>query len=222
MCENARVKRCTVCGEEKPLDCFYGAKQARDGLMSRCKECHKAKVREYEAANPEKRAKWGKTHRARHADKIRERQREWQQGAGREKYLAIRKRYREAHPDRIKAAWAEWFAENGEARREMLRAVYDPAERRLQRNPEQSRRDRERRRARMLDAYVEDTPFDDVLLRDCGVCGICHEPIMENTIEIDHVIPLAQNGEHSMKNVQLAHRSCNRRKAARVDFTLAA
>ena len=36
------MKRCTKCGEEKPLDEFYRLKRARDRHMSACIECWKA------------------------------------------------------------------------------------------------------------------------------------------------------------------------------------
>ena len=35
----ATHKRCTVCGEVKPLDDFYAAERMRDGRQSRCKVC---------------------------------------------------------------------------------------------------------------------------------------------------------------------------------------
>jgi len=35
----ATHKRCTVCGEVKPLDNFYAAERMRDGRQSRCKAC---------------------------------------------------------------------------------------------------------------------------------------------------------------------------------------
>lgn len=45
----ATHKRCTVCGEVKPLDDFYCAERMRDGRQSRCKACanvYQAGVRE--------------------------------------------------------------------------------------------------------------------------------------------------------------------------------
>ena len=73
------------------------------------------------------------------------------------------------------------------------------------------RQDRERRRARLLDAFVEDVLLDAIILRDQGLCGICSDPIM-GPLELDHIVPLAAGGTHEPDNVQLAHRSCNRRK----------
>lgn len=120
------------------------------------------------------------------------------------------------------ACWAAYYARNGDA----IRARYNqwardnPDRKRASRNPELMRQDNERRRSRLLDAFIEDVPFDLILRRDLGVCGICRQPIMETTIELDHVFPLVAGGTHEPNNVQLAHRSCNRRKATKVNFTL--
>jgi len=37
-----QLKRCSKCGEEKPVSEFYRDARARDGLKSRCKECYDA------------------------------------------------------------------------------------------------------------------------------------------------------------------------------------
>lgn len=44
--------KCTHCDEEKPEDCFYRQPRALSGLMSKCKECHKAAVRLRARTNP--------------------------------------------------------------------------------------------------------------------------------------------------------------------------
>jgi nitrate/TMAO reductase-like tetraheme cytochrome c subunit len=42
------TKRCTCCGESKPLDEFYSHRTNRDGLQSRCKDCARAAGRDYQ------------------------------------------------------------------------------------------------------------------------------------------------------------------------------
>jgi 5-methylcytosine-specific restriction endonuclease McrA len=71
-------------------------------------------------------------------------------------------------------------------------------------------------RARKRGAFVEDVEPLVVLERDDGVCGICGEDVDPTFFDIDHVIPLARGGEHSYRNVQVAHRRCNARKGARL------
>lgn len=85
--------------------------------------------------------------------------------------------------------------------------------------PDKTRAKNHRRRARLLEAFVEDVDLQLVWQRDEGVCQICNLRIdpdlkwphkMSKTL--DHIVPLSKNGEHSYANVQLAHAVCNSRK----------
>lgn len=51
-----------------------------------------------------------------------------------------------------------------------------------------------------------------VLEMDDRVCGICGEDVDPFDFHVDHIIPLAEGGEHSYANVQVAHPSCNTSK----------
>jgi 5-methylcytosine-specific restriction endonuclease McrA len=55
-----------------------------------------------------------------------------------------------------------------------------------------------------------------VLERDAGLCGICGRQVDPTSFEIDHIIPVSRGGLDLMSNVQLAHRSCNRKKWAKM------
>lgn len=41
------TKRCSKCGEEKPLSEYHRSSSSRDGRMSRCKTCRSADTRNY-------------------------------------------------------------------------------------------------------------------------------------------------------------------------------
>lgn len=77
-------------------------------------------------------------------------------------------------------------------------------------------------------AFVEDVEFESLYKRDHGVCQICGLPVhpvkgIDNNWDgtIDHIIPLSEGGEHSMRNCQLAHRICNSLKCkGREEFAL--
>lgn len=45
----------------------------------------------------------------------------------------------------------------------------------------------------------------------CHVCGFGYLP--ENPWEVDHDKPLAKGGTNHVRNLRLAHRTCNREKA---------
>jgi 5-methylcytosine-specific restriction endonuclease McrA len=72
-----------------------------------------------------------------------------------------------------------------------------------------------RRRARKLNAFVEDVSIDRLYELANGVCQICKEPCTREDASIDHIIPLSKGGEHSYKNTQLAHLKCNCKKGNR-------
>ena len=63
----------------------------------------------------------------------------------------------------------------------------------------------------------------DVFVRDrwrCQLCGCCTPQHMrgthaDNAPEIDHIVPLAQGGPHTMDNVQCACRRCNHDKGSK-------
>lgn len=78
---------------------------------------------------------------------------------------------------------------------------------------------RRKRRARIVGAAVIETiDLDTLYARDAGFCKICEKPCTREEASVDHIKPLSKGGNHSWKNVQLAHRVCNSRKGAREDF----
>lgn len=75
--------------------------------------------------------------------------------------------------------------------------------------------------------FDETVTLVGLIERDNGICKICGLPIDGNDIKnghigrmyptIDHIIPLSRGGEHSWKNVQLAHMHCNAGKCDRIE-----
>jgi hypothetical protein len=52
-----------------------------------------------------------------------------------------------------------------------------------------------------------------VVRRDGQICQICHQPVPDNELEFDHVIPLSRGGPPTSDNLRLVCRSCNRKKS---------
>lgn len=80
-----------------------------------------------------------------------------------------------------------------------------------------------RRRALKLGATVESFRPSEIFERDEWTCGICREPVARDlkfpdpmSVSLDHIVALANGGEHSRANTQCAHLTCNVRKGARV------
>ena len=103
-----------------------------------------------------------------------------------------------ANRDRIRAVQAKWRAANPEAIREL------------------NHRYRLSKRSVVSEPYTLAEIYD----RDKGICQICHKRVNPRLKRpsvrgpsIDHIIPLAQGGNNTRANVQLAHYSCNTKKS---------
>ena len=82
-------------------------------------------------------------------------------------------------------------------------------------HPLKGREQCSQRRARRRQVFVEKVELLVLYERDKGICGICKKKLPLAWASFDHILPLAQGGEHSYKNMQIAHLSCNSRKRDR-------
>jgi 5-methylcytosine-specific restriction endonuclease McrA len=205
-------KLCTKCGETKALADFSKNSTTKDGLQKQCKACNRA----YQEANRERisardkarrlvdgdkmraqsRANWAK-HRDKRISYMRNRyqeRREEYQTYNRARYpeIAEQKRanakaWREANPERYKQQLDKWRAKNLEKHNENAR----------------------KRRARLRNAktgMVTAKDLERLLSFPCAYCGA------NENITIDHVVPLARGGDHTIGNFLPACKKCNSRK----------
>lgn len=193
------MKRCTKCGETKSLEKFGQDKRATDGRRSECLSCGRKRDRAYretprarELAR-QRATKWREANR----EKARERYRAWL-AENREVASEASRRWREKNPERLAQIHKQWRENNRERRSEIQR----------------------QRIARQKEALVAEVELDAIIERDGNLCGICWLPV-EEVPHLDHIFPLAAGGTHEPDNVQIAHPACNRRKGAKVNFTLA-
>lgn len=77
------------------------------------------------------------------------------------------------------------------------------------------------RRSRVINAFVEKVDIEEKFKSQNGECYICKEIFPKDSLELDHVIPLAKGGLHSKQNTKLACRSCNRSKGAKLQMEAA-
>ena len=117
---------------------------------------------------------------------------------------ASSRKYSQAHPERRRASTQKYVQDNPEQRRDTLRKY-------SQAHPEQGRANTAAYRARKVGAQTG--PVDEAAAHssrpDCYLCG--HE--LAAPVELDHVVPLARGGAHTMANLLPTHQACNRRKA---------
>ena len=101
------MKRCTRCGEVKPLDEFGRDRHQADGHQSQCKPCATAKLREWRAANPDKAREIERRRRARHPEKTREAQRRWR-AANPNRVRELNRRWQKANLGKVAQSNAAW------------------------------------------------------------------------------------------------------------------
>lgn len=80
-----------------------------------------------------------------------------------------------------------------------------------------------RARARYHGAQYENIDPLEVYERDRWTCGICDQPVESDldyphpmSVSLDHVVPLARGGHHTLDNVQCSHLRCNLLKQDRL------
>ena len=74
------------------------------------------------------------------------------------------------------------------------------------------------RKARMkilVDGEIKRVSRSYIVERDSSRCHICRKKCRDDEIQIDHVIPLAEGGDHSLENLRVACARCNMSKGKR-------
>jgi 5-methylcytosine-specific restriction endonuclease McrA len=105
----------------------------------------------------------------------------------RSKFLEKRSLYRKAHPEKVKKSFDAW----------------------VEKNPDALRINAKQRKARMRGAGIKKISRREIallLMKPCFYCG------NTENIQLDHVVPIARGGIHSIGNLLPACRSCNASK----------
>lgn len=113
------------------------------------------------------------------------------------------------------------YHQNREYYREVNRRYYqrlsrEEKRRRMRRNRDSIYRGRSNRRARMRGAIREPISRAAIIKRDNSTCYLCLRVVTEDTIHLDHVIPLKRGGSHTYDNLRVACQRCNSRKKDRL------
>ena len=180
---------------------------AKQRAKKRMKD-HPEKTKAYRDANREKRNAQAKQWKAQN----------------RERYLTNLAEWRLTHCEEIKRYSKEYYSANSDVEKEKSRQWRNANPEKLREQGINYRKNNviklldknAKRRAVLKGVTVEKIDRGEVYIRDNGICGICkcHVPLHEVTI--DHIIPLSKGGEHSKRNIQIAHRSCNSAKGSKL------
>lgn len=183
---------------------------------------HQSERKAYRAAHKEetraRTAAWEKTHKERRRLLAAARY-----AATKEHHLAQQRRYVAANPEKRKLSQAAYRERSKEARRAYNSSYYEAHRAACnattsawaKSHPDEMRVVRSRRRARKHAGTTTRIKRKDLhahLDRLGRQCVYCHGPYQE----LDHLVPLARGGPHSIDNLVPSCRSCNRRKQRRL------
>lgn len=134
--------------------------------------------------------------------------------------VAANKRWQQENKDRVNAASARYRAKYPERRKAANRNYKDTHLEAVRANRRKSSRTRN---ARIRGAQVlERFSLEEIAERDGWVCHLCRKKVNralkhphKASAAVDHLVPLAEGGDHTRANVALAHLLCNSRKGVR-------
>ena len=219
------MKKCSKCGEVKPIADFRKDSSKRDGRRGYCKTCHKNINAAWAAAHQDMAAaakrKWKQRNkekvlasRAADAERAKQRAALWYK-QNKERALLASADYQRRHRERVRLNQSAWRERNVEKKRAYdARYWRDNIEATLARNA--------KRRARKNGAGGAFTSADIRALREKqrGRCAICKNKL-ESVFHRDHIMPLTRGGSNSIENIQLLCVPCNLSKGAKDPFIYA-
>lgn len=201
--EAVLTKACTKCGETKVLGSFTKDKRKRDGRRPACKACEAEQKRAYRAANREKVLEQERAYREASREALAERDRAYYE-ANREAVAERRRAHRAANRETIAERDRAYYAANREAVAEYRRAYYAA-------NPHVHWASKYRTRARAygFPIVVEEFTKADVVTMYGDYCTYCETGAFEH---LDHFVPVAKGGPHTLENARPSCGACNRAK----------
>ena len=214
-------KTCTICGVEKPVIDFTVNKALKSGLSSFCKICASKRRKSYHTTNKDQINKRKKENRKKYRDKELAYNKSYYQKT-REKRLEYAADYRKKTVEKISQYRKQYEAthkkENKERHRkytknnpEKVRKIKDDYRKN---NPEAVQKHHMIRRARKAQNGVFEVSKKEIhnlMNSPCVACGSTER------ITIDHIIPIARGGAHSIGNLQPLCKSCN---SSKIDKTM--
>lgn len=201
-------QRTCNCGKTFPRtpEYWHKAKGNADGLMNICKECNRAKAKQWADSNPEKVKENKKRYHQENAEHIRAKTKKWYRENTERARATIKKHYQE-NKEAYRESNRRWVKANPDKNKEVQRSF---TERKPARRREISREYQHRRRAILNNTEGTYTADDVKRILDeqegrCLYCGIT----LHDDYTIDHVIPLTKSGTNWPDNIAIACPSCN-------------
>jgi 5-methylcytosine-specific restriction endonuclease McrA len=229
-------KVCSKCQATKLLSEFSahnGAKSAKSGIRSTCKSCdfeynriyrikNREKVnatkREWASENKDKISNYDKSYRKKNREKLILRSKQWYEAnkdianarakiyriENRDKKAAINKKWSAANRDKTRAASKRWRERNPE-KAKLVRLKNEA------KHPFRGRLKQQKRRQRIRENGLFLVTQEDAKKLLSNMCFYCGGP----SEHIDHVVPIARGGSHSIGNLVGACQKCNQSKGSK-------
>jgi 5-methylcytosine-specific restriction endonuclease McrA len=231
------MKRCTLCPPEQalqPIENFFKDSKRKDGHRSECKACRKSYVKQYmqQPSVKQKVKERLKTYHRQWYQRNKERKdlrsKQWHE-QNREKANAYVRKWNAKNPeyyrkhyeknkDKILVYAKRWYQANKEHRNLLSNQHYennkkhvsDMLKRRRKEHPETFQLKDSKRRALKQSTTIE--PITKIQWQyikmfynhRCAYCG--NKP---RQLTMDHIIPLAKEGTHTLSNIIPACKGCN-------------
>lgn len=226
-------KRCSKCGDEKPLSEFSKHKNGPGGLRSSCKACCKLEYKSWVERNSERKTEYNKKWYDENVELARSLSRDWYRRNA-EHVKDVARQYREANRDLLKEKYRLFYEQNKDRARSWNKAwmrrnkerrkqyVILNADRISEKSSRWSRENKVRRnaitrnyKARKRNAEGSHTHHDvaSLLKHQKGRCACCKEKLKK--YHVDHVVALATGGSNDPLNLQILCPRCNTSKGAR-------
>ncbi len=188
-----KKKRCTKCGELKPLRESFGKRtRSRSGFQSSCKACDAAFYAAFRAANPAR---------------VRAYSARWRAKLNPDRTRAYQANYAAINADRITANRAAWRAANADRIAARVAAWHVA-------NPDKVRAHHGTRRALKVGARVGDRKAYVAFVKWARTtlsipCRWCRKSTKPGARHIDHIVPLSKGGADSTENLCVSCPHCN-------------
>lgn len=198
------VKRCPKCGETKSIDEFYKNKSRKDGHSAWCKVCDNANnkryvqnnrehMREYERYDYYKNHEDHKRRRREYVknnkEKIKQTQTKYYQ-KNREQILEHNRLYNEANKDKIDARNKTYYETHKED------FIFKA-------------RERKKKIKNTKDGTITKETLRNMYELQLHRCAYCDNNLDELGKHLDHILPLAKGGIHTLSNVHWVCPKCN-------------
>lgn len=207
------MKICTKCKIPQPLGNFCNNKLKKDGKNHACKSCCNI---------------YKKQHRKENKEIISLQAKRWYE-KNKENILLKHKQWNNTHKEQISLKHKQWHINNREHALTKTKEYYENNRKNIYIVKKQYRKTshgkaitklqgrnaKHKRRVITKQGDVTTAQLKE-LLDNSTHCFYCNDPLIYNEIHIDHYIPLAKGGLHTVSNLRVACKKCNLQKGKKM------